>query len=220
MPHKLMMVLATVGLMGAGQMPSLAPADVRPMGNIAVSAETYSGRAALRADDLGPPNGQVEKLVRLPGLEFGDGEIELWVAGSPAGGAVAGARGFVGVAFRLSGDSTTGEVFYIRPTNGRADDQERRNHAVQYISAPDWPWERTRRETPSRYEAYADMEPGRWTRMRVVVSGDKARLFLDGATQPVLIVNDLKGGAARKGGVALWIGPGTTARFADVRIRP
>lgn len=220
MSRRLLMVLAAVGLMGAGKAPSLAPGDVRPMGNVAVSAETYSGRAALRVEDLGAPNGQFEKLVRLPGVEFGDGEIELWVAGSPGGGAVTGARGFVGIAFRLSEDGATGEAVYIRPTNGRAEDQERRNHAVQYISAPDWPWERTRRETPSRYEAYADMEPGRWTRMRVVVSGDKARLFLDEATQPVLIVNDLKGGAARKGGVALWIGPGTTARFADVRIRP
>lgn len=220
MRHKLLMVLAAVGLIGAGNAPSLAPGDVRPVGNIAVSAATYSGRVALRVDDLGPPNGQVEKLVRLPGLEFGDGEIELWVAGSPAAGAVAGARGFVGVAFRLSEDGTAGEVFYIRPTNGRAEDQERRNHAVQYISAPDWPWERTRRETPSRYEAYADMEPGRWTRMRVVVSGNKARLFLDGSPHPVLIVNDLKGGADRRGGVALWIGPGTIARFADVRVSP
>ena len=58
MPHKLLMVLAAVGLMGAGQMPSLAPADVRPVGNIAVSAETYSGRAALRADDLGRAGGK------------------------------------------------------------------------------------------------------------------------------------------------------------------
>ena len=120
--------------------------------------------------------------------------------------------------FRLSEDGRTGEGIYLRPTNGRAEDQERRNHAVQYFSAPDWPWERLRRETPSRYESYADLEPGRWTRMRIVVAGDKARLFLDGGSQPTLIVNGLKGGAGRRGGVALWIGPGTIAHFAEIRV--
>ena len=51
-------------------------------------------------------------------------------------GAGEGARGFVGIAFRLQNDRTTYDAFYLRPTNGRADDQERRNHAVQYISHP------------------------------------------------------------------------------------
>ncbi|MBL8770741.1 MAG: hypothetical protein JNK30_05115 [Phenylobacterium sp.] len=197
-----------------------AAADLAPVGNLQVAEAAYQGRKAIRVEDLGPPNGQTDKLVRLKGATFGNGEIELWVAGSPGPGANTGARGFVGVMFRLSDDGKGGEAFYLRPTNGRAEDQERRNHAAQYISAPDWPWERTRRETPSRYEAYVDLEPGRWTRMRIVVDGARARLFVDGASQPTLIVNDLKGGAERTGGVALWIGPGTIAHFAEVDIRP
>lgn len=211
--------MLSLGLAAAA--PQLAPDRVRTVGNIAVATAALDGRAALKATDLGPPFGQTDKLVVIPGTDFGDGEIEVWVAGAPAAeGTSAGARGFVGVMFRLSADDRTGEGFYIRPTNGRAEDQERRNHAVQYISAPDWPWERLRRETPSRYEAYADMEPGHWVRMRIVVKGDKARLFLDGAPQPALIVNDLKGGAGRRGAVALWIGPGTVAHFAGLTIRP
>jgi hypothetical protein len=51
-------------------------------------------------------------------------------------------RGFVGIAFRR---------FYLRPTNERADDQVRRNHATQYISHRDWPLARLRKETPSQY---------------------------------------------------------------------
>jgi len=191
---------------------------VRPVGNIAVSVERHAGRIALRIQDKGPPDGDTQKMALLPGVDFGDGAIELWVSGEPSSAANAGARGFVGVMFRLSQDGRSGEGIYIRPTNGRADDQERRNRAVQYFSAPDWPWQRLRRETPSRYEAYADMEPGNWTRMRIEVAGDKARLFLDGAAQPTLVVNDLKGGASRRGGVALWIGPGTIAHFAGMQI--
>ena len=217
MLRKVCVILAAGLLLGAAK-PTLDPTAVRPVGNIAVSAEPHAGRMALRVTDEGPPDGDTQKLVRLPGVDFGDGEIELWVSGEPGAGANAGARGFVGVMFRLSEDGRTGEGIYLRPTNGRAEDQERRNHAVQYFSAPDWPWERLRRETPSRYESYADLEPGRWTRMRIVVAGDKARLFLDGGSKPTLIVNGLKGGAGRRGGVALWIGPGTIAHFAEIRV--
>lgn len=207
------------GLIGAA--PALKPDAVSTVGNIAVAAATFEGRPALKVTDLGPPHGQAEKLVVLNGTDFGDGEIEVWVAGAPAAeGANPGARGFAGVMFRLSDDRKTGEAFYIRPTNGRAEDQERRNHAVQYISAPDWPWERTRKETPSRYEAYADMQPGKWVRLRIVVKGDKARLYVNGAEQPTLIVNDLKGGAGRRGAIALWIGPGTVAHFSGLTVTP
>lgn len=209
----------SLGLMAAA--PQLSPDRVETVGNVTVEAARFQGREALKVTDLGPPNGHTDKLVVLPGTDFGDGEIELWVAGAPAAqGANTGARGFVGVMFRLSQDRKTGEAFYIRPTNGRAEDQERRNHAAQYISAPDWPWERLRRETPSRYEAYADMEPGKWIRLRVVVQGDKARLFVGDAAQPTLILNDLKGGAGRRGAIALWVGPGTVAHFAGLSVKP
>ena len=209
----------SLGLMAAA--PSLSPDRVEKVGNVTVEAARFQGRDALKVTDLGPPNGHLEKLVVLSGSDFGDGEIEVLVAGEPAAaGANAGARGFVGVAFRMAADRKSGEVFYIRPTNGRAEDQERRNHAVQYQSPPEWPWDRLRRETPSRYEAYADMEPGQWVRLRIVVAGDKARLFVNGAGQPALIVSDLKGGAGRRGAVALWVGPGTVAHFAGLTVKP
>jgi hypothetical protein len=54
--------------------------------------------------------------------------------------------------------------------------------------------------------------------VRIVVAGAKARLHVDGAEQPTLIVGDLKHGADIKGGVALWIGPGTLAHFSGVRV--
>ena len=105
----------------------------------------------------------------------------------------------------------TYDAFYLRPTNGRAEDQERRNHSVQYISHPEWPWFRLRKETPSRYEAYVDLAPGAWTKIRIEVRGERARLFVHDSAQPTLIVNDVKSGATAKGAVALWLGPGTIA---------
>jgi len=114
----------------------------------------------------------------------------------------------------------TYDAFYLRPTNGRADDQERRNHSAQYISHPDWTWSRLRRETPSRYEAYVDLLPDTWTKIRIEVRGAQARLYVGDQPQPVLIVNDVKSGASAKGAGALWIGPGTVAHFRNLIVTP
>ena len=86
---------------------------------------------------------EIEQLARIDGLEFSNGTIEAEIAGAPIEGASAGARGFVGVAFRLQDDMKTYDAFYLRPTNGRTDDQERRNHSAQYISHPQWTWQRS-----------------------------------------------------------------------------
>jgi hypothetical protein len=72
---------------------------------------------------------------------------------------------------------------------------------------------------PEKYESYADLVPGEWTKVKIQVQGVKARLFVHGAEQPALVINDLKLGTAR-GAVALWIGPGTEGYFANLRIAP
>jgi hypothetical protein len=65
-----------------------------------------------------------------------------------------------------------------------------------------------------------DLEPGVWTKIRVEVRGEHARLYVHGQEQPTLIVNDLKSGANGKGAVALWIDRGTVAHFRDLRVEP
>ena len=161
-----------------------------------------------------------EQLILIDDLEFGDGTIEVEVAGEPMSGVFEGARGFVGVAFRVQEDRLTYDAFYLRPTNGRADDQVRRNHSAQYISHPDWTWFRFRKEFPEKYESYVDLAPGDWTRIRIEVRGEQARLFVHGAAQPTLIVNDLKTGAGKRGAIALWLTLGTSAHFRNLEVRP
>jgi hypothetical protein len=124
----------------------------------------------------------------------------------------------VGIAFRVQPDMHTYDNFYLRPTNGRADDQERRNHAAQYESMPAWPWSRLRQETPSKYESYVDCIPGMWTTIKIDVRGDHARLYVHNQEQPTLIVNDVKSGAKATGGVALWIDSGTVAHFRNLTV--
>jgi len=182
---------------------------------------TISDESLARMQQMTPEQrAQLEQLAVVEGLDFSNGVIEMEIAGAPASGAEQGARGFVGVAFRLQPDMRTYDAFYLRPTNGRADDQERRNHATQYISHPDWPWFRLRQETPSRYESYVDLVPGAWTKIRIEVRGPRASLYVHGQQQPTLIVNDVKSGAEGRGAVALWVGPGTVAYFRDLRVEP
>jgi hypothetical protein len=79
-------------------------------------------------------------IVLLQGSSFHDGTIEVDVVGMPQANAPALARGFVGIAFRVPPGASRYDYVYIRPTNGRADDQERRNHSTQYASFPDNEW--------------------------------------------------------------------------------
>jgi hypothetical protein len=157
-------------------------------------------------------------LVLIEGLAFENGVIELELAGEPASGADPSMRGFIGVAFRVDPDDADRyECFYLRPTNGRADGQLQRNHSVQYVSHPEYPWYRLREETPGVYESYVDLVPGAWTTVRIEVDGTSARLYVHGSAQPTLLVNDLKHGESA-GGVGLWLHSSTVAHFRNLRI--
>ena len=178
--------------------------------------------ATLRKIQAMTPEEQarVEQLAVIDGLEFSNGIIEAEIAGAPAPNAPEGARGFVGIAFRVKSDMQTYDAFYLRPTNGRAEDQERRNHAAQYISHPDWPWFRLRKEFPSRYESYVDLMPGVWTKIKIEVRGERGRLYVHGQEQPTLVVNDLKTASQATGAIALWIDLSSVAHFRNLTVQP
>jgi hypothetical protein len=219
-----MMILPiTLAAAVAGGGPAQGPAPLTPerLARVNVTAEQveYGGKPALRLVEAAGAGGS-DTLAVVAGTTFRDGTIEVELAGAPrAGSEGGGARGFVGVAFRLQKDPLRYECFYLRPTNGRAEDQLRRNHSAQYVSEPDYPWHRLRKESPGVYESYVDLVPGEWTRVKIDVSGTEARLYVHGAEQPTLIVKDLKLGAS-EGAVALWIGPGTEAHFTGLKVTP
>jgi hypothetical protein len=190
--------------------------DQLDLRQVAASKVQYEGKDAVRL--LPRPNvANGESYAILKGERFHNGTIEASVAGKPGASAAPDARGFIGIAFRLQGNRY--EYIYLRPTNGRADDQVRRNHSVQYGAHPAYDFDRLRRESPEKYESYVDLQPGVWTQYKIVIEGTKARLYVNGAVQPCLIVNDLKLGDSQ-GGVALWVGPGTEGYFADLKITP
>jgi hypothetical protein len=211
------LVTLAITMEAAPQAPQIAVESGTGLELIRVvqQAVTYHGQKALRLTEAPGANNNAVALV--DGVQFQDGTIDVDVAGLPAAGSNEGARGFVGVAFRSTAHAGAFDCFYIRPTNGRADDQLRRNHSTQYTSEPDFPWQKLRTEAPGVYESYVDLETGAWTHLKIDVGGARARLFVNGAAQPTLIVNDLKRGTTR-GQIGLWIGAGTEAYFKDLRV--
>lgn len=157
-------------------------------------------------------------FVKIKAVDFSNGIIEVKVLSRLLKNASETARGFIGLAFRINDDNTKFENIYIRPTNGRANDQVRRNHSIQYFSYPEFKFDRLRKESPERYESYADMELNRWITLRIEVNGTQAKLFLDNNKQPSLIVNDLKHGANASGAIALWVDVGTEGYFKELKI--
>jgi hypothetical protein len=187
-----------------------------------ILAVDYRGRRALK---LAPLEGHEhdtdqEMAAVLTSTDFKDGVIEVDVAGARRAGYSktvdsTGFKGIIGISFRVHGDSA--ERFYIRPENSRVSDQLYRNRSAQYESDPDFPWNRLRQERPGMYESYVDVESGGWTKLRIEVSGTKAKLFVNGATQPCLIVNDLRLGESH-GKIALWARISSDAYFSNLRV--
>src|SRR5260370_40214549 len=127
--------------------------------------------------------------------------MEVELAGKRGANVGAGGGGLTGIAFRVQGNRF--ECIYLRRTNGRADDQIRGNHSTKSAAYPEFDFDRLRKESPEKYESYVDLEPGVWTKYRIVIDGTKARLFVHGAALPCLIVNDMKLGDS-EGAVALF----------------
>jgi hypothetical protein len=222
----LMFTLSANGQMQAAREVNLTLDSLKGLEVIDGQAEVanYHGQHAIHFAPLAAPKSPqatppANRIALVNDFDFKNGTIEVDVAGAPGPEAASDDRGFIGLLFRVQEHGVKAENFYVRPTNGRADDQLRRNHSVQYESEPDFSWHRLRDESPGVYESYCDLVPGEWTKLKIVVSGTKASLFVNGADQPSLIVNDLKLGDSH-GQIGIWAYSTTDAYFSNLRIKP
>lgn len=183
-----------------------------------MSVTKWQGKDAVRVvKDSAVKAVDEPTFVKIKGLTFANGTIEVKVLSRLLPNADDFARGFIGIAFHINDDNSRFESIYIRPTNGRADNQLRRNRSIQYFSYPDYKFDRLRKEAPGEFESYADMGLNEWITLRIVVNGAQARLFINGNKQPSLIVNNLKHGAG-SGAIGLWVDVGTEGFFSDLRV--
>jgi hypothetical protein len=179
----LFLALAPLQLCAATQSPPMEEAAWRISGEDR-KFETYQERSSLYLR-----NGAAEPI----GVEFENGVIEFDIA-------VPDERGFSGIAFRRLGDGDF-EHFYIRPHQSGQPDASQYTPVFHGVAG--WQIYYGR-----RYAAPLEFKFDKWMHVKLVVSGDKADIYLD-SEKPVLHVDRLMRDPSR-GGIAL------TASFAGV----
>ena len=152
-------------------------------------------------------------LAWSPALAFTDGEIEFDVRGKDIQG-----HSFVGIAFHVTSERDFDAV-YLRPFNFQAADSARHAHAVQFVSSPDYPWDRFRSEQPGVFEKAvpASLDPNAWIHVMVRVRGPNVDVFLDHAATPVLSV--VNPSPHRSGGVGYFVHGTSQGDFRDLVVR-
>jgi hypothetical protein len=195
--------------------------DVSKIGDAAawstVNAESRvtveDGKQVLRLAPIGGNRkGSNIGMALVAGVACAEGAIDVDLRGQGEGGA-----SFVGVAFGVE-DANRYEAVYFRPFRFRSADAAARSHAVQYVAWPEHTWEALRAQSPGVYEAAIAPvpDPASWFHAHIELGHTQVKVFIDGATQPTLVVNRLRNA---RGGVALWV-DSQEGSFAGLRIRP
>jgi hypothetical protein len=178
--------------------------------------EDAKGTAALKVQPTKQEfSVEDEWVVVLTGIQFTNGAIEFDALGQ----SYPPQSNFLGVAFRVI-DERTHDAVYFRPFNFRAEDAERKAHAVQYISHPKYRWFDLRTDKPGRYEQPIVPAPDgdSWFHARIVIERPKVSVYVNAAKEPNLVVEELSDRTV--GGSGLWVGPGQGGYFANLKLKP
>jgi hypothetical protein len=185
--------------------------------NVKVEPVTYQGRPAIRMTTV--TQGDDAGFALLPATDFQDGTINVDLAVKILMPPGARMPGFTGVAFRAKPDGSEYELLYLRPKNALSENQSMRNHSVQYCAEPGYGWYKLRREWPFVYESYAEIEPEKWTHLKIEVAGRVARVYVNGASKPSLVIDGLKSENLH-GAIGLWGYAREESYFSNLRITP
>ena len=210
----LCLILGCVAVVAWGQKKAV-PMDLYSL--------TESHKLKPAGSEIAPFSEQGKKGVRfsekekdgvawIDGLTFSNGTIELDIKGRDAL-----QKSFVGVAFHGADDQTM-DVIYFRPFNFQSTDPVRKIHAVQYVSSPDFGWQRLREEQNGKYEKGIEPPPSanEWFHARIVVHSPKIDVYVNGNSKPSLTVDKLN--TRQKGKIGLWVGPFSNGDFANLTI--
>lgn len=152
-------------------------------------------------------------LALVQGLEFAEGTLEIDLKGKGRAEA-----SFLGLAFNVA-DGTTFEAVYFRPFNFLRDERAFRAHGLQYVAWPEHTWEKLRKAQPGKYESAMKPipNPSGWFHVRIEVTKQKVRVWVDDAKEPCLAVDRLAD--REKGNVGLWVDSREGA-FRNLKIAP
>jgi hypothetical protein len=139
----------------------------------------------------------------LRGVAMEDGIVEVYVA--PEGPA-----SFAGIAFRVRGGGNAEEVYARLSLAGNP---QALQYTPRFNGSEGWQLYRG-----PGYTAAADLtRGGGWTHLKIVVEGPEARVYVNGAARPSLMVTDLKHEPG-EGSVGVWAASG--AYFSGFRYTP
>jgi hypothetical protein len=155
-----------------------------------------------------PGNGLL--LIKEP--LFTNGRIELDLKGKDERG-----RSFVGLAFHGLNENTY-DAIYFRPFNFK--DPDRNGHSVQYISHPEYTWNKLRREHPEKYENQISPvpEPTDWFHVTIIINYPNVDVFVNNSDKPSLTIEQLI--SRREGWIGFWVGNNSEGYFKNLMIFP
>jgi hypothetical protein len=155
----------------------------------------------------------VTGIAWLKGVNFSTGSIDVDLRGKNVF-----QQSFLGIAFH-GVDSTTYDAVYFRPFNFQSPDTLRQKHEVQYISEPDYPWDRLRKEHPLVYENEVNPVPlaTNWFHAHIVVTKEEVAVYVNYSAKPSLTVKKLN--TRDNGFIGLW-DYGLGGAFANLQITP
>ena len=120
-------------------------------------------------------------LVVIDGIHFKNAIIEYDCKADLLSDAKESARGFLGIGFRISDDTSHFEGYYIRTTNGKyCTDPVRKAHGCQYFAYPGYVWHYLREFNYEGYEApVSTIALHEWAHVKVELLEDTAKFYVD-----------------------------------------
>jgi sugar lactone lactonase YvrE len=138
----------------------------------------------------------------LEGIELANGIIEYDIA-------VDGSRSFPGITFRVTSPQEYEEL-YLRPhASNRADALQ---YAAVFSGVAGW-----QLYNGKGYTAAIEIPRGEWLHIRLEMLGKQARVFVNHAEQPSLVINDLKHDVV-KGGIGIKSARNRSACFSNFKV--
>jgi sugar lactone lactonase YvrE len=182
---------------------SIGPVAIAQSETVEFDPELWDVKGGGFVEHLGRPSFGGTAFLHDLALENGVVEVDI---------AIDGRRSYPGLAFRVQSERDY-ERFYLRPHRaGLYPD------ALQYVPVFHGaaPWQLYHGEGCTAGGVFPE---GEWFTLRIEFAGAQARVFLDGAEEPGLVIPRLAHGVS-SGGLGIVAPPDGTAFFSNFRFHP
>lgn len=151
-------------------------------------------------------------LAVLEEIEFSTGSIEVSLLGENLQG-----KSFIGIAFNIQNDSTY-ETVYFRAFNFESDEKIRREHCMQYVFEPEFPWHKLRKKHEGKFEAefINPPDPDDWFTIIIKIRPRKIEVLDKRTNLTLMVVDRLTETKSNK--IGFWTGYGSKGSFKNLKI--